>query len=449
MALKIKRKFLLADDSLLGFLSSIGVRFGEFRVCKFYACGGVFTRMERIGGEISFLLDDAPCSEADFKDAALQASALFYKRIYTFKLNNNPCTIEIYTAELSGLFTLEISFNDDLYGVFFRLPEFLSNYIVREVSATGEASEPFLTHFGNANEHFDVADALYVLKEHDISLNFPRNLRSKDAVCILLFSYLMRINEFKNASNVTENFTKIFTKLDQTYKIFTIFSHLFDGKTAEFFSTNFSRLHAQLVPFFRLFTALELSEQIKGASWMGYFLQQAIATQAADVSQVLQQADFLKDWEIFLADTSDFFRAEGGDVRLAELLSYEIRARCVCICKELALLNERAENDKFFAIFDMLSKLEALFLGFADIFECEKLKTQALKLTQKFRYLCELDALLELVDKVENDDEARKLSEKIYAKIYKARHKILKNGAKFKSTALKRSKELKIYYKKA
>ncbi|WP_169752575.1 hypothetical protein [Campylobacter mucosalis] len=409
MGAKIIRKFLLKDDSLLKFLTAQNVKF-------------IHDYKEHLDGQLC-------------------------KHIYGFKLNNNQTNIEIYGGDFSGLCMLEITFNDELYGVFFKTPEFLNDFIECEVTDKSEFSEQNLLKFGLPNEKFDLCEIFYILKNHDLSLNYPSSIRVKDAVAVLLFTLNLKIIRAKErflSQSDPDDFIKIFLYVSQSIAILEFFIGVFDEKTTQFFLKNFKELFAKLEQNSQILSSLSLLEDFKNSELMIYFLEHALTNSSKNVSLALQESLFLKDWEVFLSDTSDFFRGENSDEKLSVFVSKQLRLSILECLKSFKKLDENSKNIKFYEILDRTQVIGAMFENFNHLFNLKKPAKLNKKLKNKLLKLYDLDILLEFIQKAGDSEQNDKLKAKIYSKIYKIREKILNSN--FKNQKLI---ELKKYYQKA
>ncbi|MGG7047462.1 MULTISPECIES: hypothetical protein [unclassified Campylobacter] len=450
MSLDIKRKFLLKDGALLELLNSWEVVFKSSKYSYFYTNSIKFIKTD----DKFFYQKDSdllPIGQDEFIAAKNGSSNIVSKQIYSFKLNGNLCNIEVFQGELSGLYILEIAFNDELYGVFFKPPKFLTNFIVREVTLEREFNEQNLTPLCMF-ENFDFAEALRVFKTFMIAPNFPKNLRTKDAVCALLYYYLIEIltlkDDLKSEFN-EQKFLTLYEKISLTKISFELFFDIFDEKTAEFFLANFTKLLNSCQKSIKILKALLFLDELKNAAWLEFFLENAFEIEIKNAKKVIENEDFLKDWEIFLSDTSDFFVAKNYDEILKISLAKRARSYAISSAKFAKGIGEQSENDEFFTLLSKLERVEILFQGFRGTTFSGQILERANKLIKRLKELKELDNILTLVQKLPQDEQADEQCVRIYAKIYKIRTKTLRGVKKFIKAVLQGSKELKNHYKKA
>ncbi|MCR4941600.1 MAG: hypothetical protein K5978_02245 [Campylobacter sp.] len=452
MALKIKRRFLLKDDSLIVFLSKNGVNF-SYQICEnFYLDEKIYKKLDGVYlCEQNF--DIVPISKQEYYQAQKHANFTFSKQIYGFKLNNNPVKIEIYDGEFSGTCVLSIDFVDEIFGVYFKPYAFLQEFIKFEITNKKEFNEAYIEQNGLSDEKFDLANAFYVLKNHQISLYFPPNLATKDAIATLCFKLCFEIYAL-NRSYIqdadTQKFLKIAKKLKTCKILLELFSNAFDEKTILFFINKIQHLTLLISQNENILKALVLLDDIKGSAWMSKLLEHALENANQEAMACINQTDFLKDFELFLSDTSDFFAGPTAKIKIYARIFYELRKELLKAIKIYNKLSEDSENSSFFLALDQSMKVQILFENFYDFLkEQDEIYIFNKKLKKSLSKLYTYENLLDFTQKAGDDSDSEKLKAKIYAKIYKIRHKILKFGKNFKAIGLKHSKNLKISYQKA
>lgn len=449
MGLSIKRKFLLKDDALLDFLLKQNVILTPVKASYFFNNSLKFQEQnstytcENLQGCFEI-------SKDGYKKARAKSKSIFYKRVYEFRINSNPCLIHILLGNFSKICLLEITFSDEIYGVFFKPPQFLAPFIEREVTTDNNYNEPRLELFGVSDEKFNFAEAIRVFKAFGISANYPVNLRIKDAVCVFLYHSVLKINSLKNDLFSSLDKEKILSLRDEivsTKDMLELFSEIFDTRTAEFFISNFTKFEISISKLTRILDTLNLLDGFYKEQWLKNFLISAFDLESKNLSIFLENDSFLKDWEMFLSDTSDFFAGSRADEKTISFLAKCARSLVVKSCRHLKRLSQQSENTEFFIVFNELKQAKVLFFNFSGILLDDKIANRLDRLFTKLSSLKAFDDMLDLIQKIPRDEQTGELSAKIYTKIYKTRAKVLKSSKKFIQTTLKRSKRLKIYYK--
>ncbi|WP_249291623.1 CHAD domain-containing protein [Campylobacter curvus] len=468
VGLEIERKFLLKNSQILEFLSTEGVSFKRLEILQFYTKitdneevryrseDAKFIKTIKIGKDLVREENECECDKKEFKNAfKSHIGAPIYKDRYLFKLNNNPCNIDVFKGAQEGLCTLEVEFKDEAEAVYFNLPKFLRNFIEADVTCDQRYKNKYIALHGNAAENFDANAAFRVIKEHDIELNFMPNIKAADALRVLFFKILKIIEDHKSGylkGGDDEALHQLRVNLRKTRSLLKSFEGVFDERVSGFFSEKFKILANSTNKKRDLDVFLEFLKTQKNADELVYLVSKARDVEHENVKKHLNDesnTDFLREWELFLAEESDFYKAKLANAALARLAAYRIRSQLVSIERKIWVLSDESVNENFHKIRIDFKRLRYVLESFSGVFEIAGFKKyqNRLKLMQElFGELQDRDVWLEILDKIPQSEPSSKIQNKIYKQIYKLREEILKKRVKFIRQTRKISRNLKIYY---
>ena len=466
MGLEIERKFLLKNSQILDFLKEAGVSFKHLEISQFYTKitqneeirfrseEDKFIKTIKVGKDLIREENEEFCEKAEFKKVLKnRIGHVITKDRYIFRLNNNPCNIDVFKDGLNGLCTFEIEFSDENEAVYFKLPPFLEQFCQADVTCDKRYKNKFLAIHANENEQIDYKRAYNVFKSKEISPNFAANLKSGEALRALFLSIFKEIKRLKNdylQDHDEEILHNLRVNLRKVRSLLKIFNGVFDEKVTLFFGENF-KIFANSTNKKRdldIFLGF-LSEQ-KHAIELIYFVQNALNLEYENVKSYLGDEEnyaFLKEWEIFLNE-GEFYRSKLFDISLSRLGSFKLRTLLVLAQKRLKSLDQDCPNDSFHKIRIELKKVRYTYEFLSEIFYFDGLKKYEERLKDMqdiFGALQDYDVWLGILERLP-EAVKEKLESKIYKQIYKTREEILKKRLKFIKATRKISRNLKIYY---
>lgn len=467
MGLEIERKFLLKNSQILDFLKEAGVSFKHLEISQFYTKitqneeirfrseEGKFIRTIKIGKDLIREENEEFCEKAEFKKALKnRIGRVITKDRYIFRLNNNPCNIDVFKDGLNGLCTFEIEFSDENEAVYFKLPPFLEQFCQDDVTCDKRYKNKFLAIHANENEQIDYKRAYLVFKNKEISPNFAANLKSGEALRALFLSIFKEIKRLKSEylqDHDEEILHSLRVNLRKVRSLLKIFNGVFDEKVTLFFGENFKILANSTNKKRDLDIFLGFLSEQKHANELIYFVQKALNLEYENVKSYLSDEEnyaFLKEWEIFLNE-GEFYRSKLFDVSLSRLGSFKLRTLLVLAQKRLKSLDQDCPNESFHKIRIELKKVRYTYEFLSEIFYFDGLKKyeERLKDMQEiFGALQDYDVWLGILERLPVAAGKEKLESKIYKQIYKTREEILKKRLKFIKATRKISRNLKIYY---
>ena len=467
MGLEIERKFLLKNSQILDFLKDAGVVFKHLEISQFYTKitqneeirfrseEGKFIKTIKVGKDLIREENDEFCEKAEFKKALKnRIGHVIIKDRYIFRLNNNPCNIDIFKDDLNGLCTFEIEFSDENEAIYFKLPPFLEQFCQADVTCDKRYKNKFLAIHANENEQIDYKRAYNVFKNKEISPNFTANLKSGEALRILFLSIFKEIKRLKSdylQDHDEEILHSLRVNLRKVRSLLKIFNGVFDEKVTLFFGENFKILANSTNKKRDLDIFLGFLSEQKHANELIYFVQKALNLEYENVKSYLSDEEnyaFLKEWEIFLNE-GEFYRSKLFDVSLSRLGSFRLRTLLVLAQKRLKSLDQDCPNESFHKIRIELKKVRYTYEFLSEIFYFDGLKKyeERLKDMQEiFGALQDYDVWLGILERLPEVAGKEKLESKIYKQIYKTREEILKKRLKFIRATRKISRNLKIYY---
>ncbi len=467
MGLEIERKFLLKNSQILDFLKEAGVSFKYLEISQFYTKitqneeirfrseEGKFIRTIKVGKDLIREENEEFCEKAEFKKALKnRIGCVITKDRYIFRLNNNPCNIDVFKEGLNGLCTFEIEFSDENEAVYFKLPPFLEQFCQADVTCDKRYKNKFLAIHANENEQIDYKRAYLVFKNKEISPNFAANLKSGEALRALFLSIFKEIKRLKNdylQDHDEEILHNLRVNLRKVRSLLKIFNGVFDEKVTLFFGENFKILANSTNKKRDLDIFLGFLSEQKHANELIYFVQKALNLEYENVKSYLSDEEnyaFLKEWEIFLNE-GEFYRSKLFDVSLSRLGSFKLRTLLVLAQKRLKILDQDCPNDSFHKIRIELKKVRYTYEFLSEIFYFDGLKKYEERLKDMqdiFGALQDYDVWLGILERLPEAAGKEKLESKIYKQIYKTREEILKKRLKFIKATRKISRNLKIYY---
>ena len=467
MGLEIERKFLLKNSQILDFLKEAGVVFKHLEISQFYTKitqneeirfrseEGKFIKTLKVGKDLIREENEEFCEKAEFKKALKnRIGRVITKDRYIFRLNNNPCNIDIFKDDLNGLCTFEIEFSDENEAVYFKLPPFLEQFCQADVTCDKRYKNKFLAIHANENEQIDYKRAYNVFKNKEISPNFTANLKSGEALRALFLSIYKEIKKLKSdylQEHDEEILHSLRVNLRKVRSLLKIFNGVFDEKVTLFFGENFKILANSTNKKRDLDIFLGFLSEQKHANELIYFVQKALNLEYENVKSYLSDEEnyaFLKEWEIFLNE-GEFYRSKLFDVSLSRLGSFKLRTLLVLAQKRLKSLDQDCPNESFHKIRIELKKVRYTYEFLSEIFYFDGLKKyeERLKDMQEiFGSLQDYDVWLGILERLPEAAGKEKLESKIYKQIYKTREEILKKRLKFIKATRKISRNLKIYY---
>ncbi|MBE3022629.1 CYTH and CHAD domain-containing protein [Campylobacter sp. 7477a] len=468
MGLEIERKFLLHDAEIISFLEKEGLKFKHLEILQFYikitkneeiryrSEDGKFIKTIKIGKGLIREENECECDKKEFKEALKnRIGTLIQKDRYLFKLNNNSCNIDIFNAELNGLCTFEVEFKDEQTAVFYKLPEFFSNFIHSDVTCDARYKNKNLAICGDPNVNFSINNIFNVLENSDVELKFPPNMDSKEAFRVLFFKILNNIKKYKDEYLLTfdeEVLHQFRVNLRKNRSLLRMFSDIFDQKTTEIFSDKFKILanSTNLKRDFDVF--LDFLSSQKNVDEIVYFISKANEKESEEIKKFLSDVknyEFLDDWELFLKEESDFYNGPKAKLDLKTVASYHIRRELVAFERKIMALNEKSANEKFHKIRIELKRLRYAMEYFSNtlyVGNFKKYESRLKFMQELFGSLQDRDIWLEILDKMPPSQRVKKLQSKIYKQIYKLREEILQKRVKFVEKTCKISRKLKYYY---
>ncbi|MBR8465091.1 CHAD domain-containing protein [Campylobacter sp. faydin G-140] len=469
MGLEIERKFLLKNENIIEFLSNEGVSFKRLNILQFYTKiskndeiryrseSGKFIKTIKFGSDLVREENESECDESEFKDALKnRIGSLITKNRYLFRINNNPCNIDIFDGDLNGLCIFEVEFKDEAEAVYYQLPSFLLNFVAIDVTCDKRYKNKHIALYGNPHASFELERVFDVLgNSTNLELNLPKNLKSKDALRVLFFKLYKEICAKKSeyeSSDDDEALHQFRINLRKIRSILKAFDGVFDKKITKIFSDEFKNL-ANLTNTTRdLDVFLQFLKKQKHSDEIVSFITQARAVQSKQLKEILsddKKNEFLKEWELFLLEDSSFYIGEFGSSSIVQISAKRLRNELVALQRQISRLNDSCENESFHKIRIELKRLRYVYDSFSHLFyikEFDKFSKRLRFMQELFGDLQDRDIWLGILKNMPLGENLAKIENKIYRQIYKLREKILKKNIKFMRSSRIISRSLKIYY---
>ena len=259
MVLEIERKFILHNLSVLKVLNSDGIAINEDEIMQFYTkitpiseirfrkINDKFFTTQKFGKGLVREELENEISKDTFEKALKNSIAIPVKKSrFSFKINNLPCNIDVFSDALEGLITFEIEFLTVKDAKEFFMPDFIKTCIKSEITDDERYKNKNLALFGLPQNDFNTVKCFEALiKNPELKLPFSGNIRAIDALRIVLFGNLRLIllnldTFYKN--NDLKSLHKLRVNLRKSRSLLGLFGEVFDKKVGDFFATNFKTL---------------------------------------------------------------------------------------------------------------------------------------------------------------------------------------------------------------
>lgn len=355
--MKLKRRYVLKDTSIVSFLAGCGVALSHQSIThSFFGADLEYFKSAKA------LLKITPSSSLtiskDEYDAALKdgATTSLSKNRMSFFIDENLYHIDEYTGELLGLCMLEVEFSDEITGLYFKLPNFLASFVLKEVSNDRFFSQYALSVFGYFNSSdFSLRSTLSRILASNIVPFAPKGLDSLSSVLPVLFSLILRLRNL-NFSNIKECYEAL---LESSFILRAFSSSVFDGRVALIFSESLERFAEPLMnlthtgEFLKFINKQEKkrrkNKDVKYGKTrqLSILLKKAIASLLLELEQ-LEISSELKDYELFLSDESRFYAAKDSFTRCDIIAARVLRFYAILLIRVLNKLDDQKANAVFF-----------------------------------------------------------------------------------------------------
>lgn len=469
MVLEIERKFILRNLSVLESLNSDGVgvlqndiiqiytKITPINEIRFRKINDKFFTTQKYGKGLIREEIESETSKEIFEEAQKNSVGMPIKKSrFSFKINNLPCNIDVFSEMLEGLITLEIEFLNAEDAAKFAIPDFIQNSIKTEITNDERYKNKNLALFGLPQNDFDIERTFKILQKNpNLKLAVPSGLRSIDALRVVLFQIYktlsLNLTEFE-LKNQSETLHQIRINLRTTRSLLELFSCVFDTKVSQYFMSNFKSL-ANLTNLKRdIDVFCEFLSTQKHSSELIQILKKLEKNENQAIQKRLNSFEInelLKDWEVFLKEQSDFYKGQNFDEIIKKIVAKVMRLQILKIKKHLIYLDKQSINEKFHETRKHIKKLRYLVEIFIDLFsikQLEKCSKRAKNMQDLFGNLQDTDLWLGLLARMQVHDKNHNIKEKIEKIAQKNRAEILSKKAKFAKTLGKVSRSLKIYY---
>ncbi|RUT50108.1 hypothetical protein BWK51_05740 [Campylobacter fetus] len=460
MVLEIERKFLLNNGFIQIALMLEGVEFKKVNILQFYTkiapnyevrfrkTANEFIKTIKIGKGLIRQENETVISEKEFQKQRKNSIAnQISKSRYIFKLNNFPCNIDIYNDYLSDLAIFEIEFMKKSDADVFILPEFLKNYINKEITFDERYKNKNLALFGLPDFKFNYKKTVKMVEKlNHIKLFFGKNISSYDAIRLTLLQNYKMILEYKLKylqGKDQSTLTNLRDALRVSYSLMDIFKFTFDEKIISVFLDTFSQKIRKTTELIRANLLIDYTNtaSFELINSENYNKQRQILE---DETILLLSSDTfekeLKEWNIVLND-EDYFYASNNSTPIKTASAYRLRLEILKTIKSI----KRKKNYK--QIYKQCRDLRAILWYFGDIFgNTNKMIKNLDNLIENLRFLSQC-RLFENA-KFKDNDNLEFFKKSLNLKILKTIKKADKKAQKITKKIGKFSKKLKVYYTK-
>lgn len=446
--MRVRRRFILCNSSLVSFLSSLGLEFATFNILEIALSYQVsYLKVDNA----FFKIDSSSRQEIGFDEFNSASNKPYVKPIkkqrHSFMLDANFCHIDIYD-ELDGLCMLEIEFANDIDGVYFALPDFLSSFVLKEVSDNKFFSPFGLSLFGYFDyKNFNFSLTLKRILTTGVVPYAPPSLNISKSVLSLLFSLILPLRHL-NYSNIEQNYKSLLSSAS-LLKAFA--NTAFDERIALLFSQKLEKISDPLANMIYtkglLLYSNKHSKNKKKQSKNSKSRQLFILLEKALTSQILaldelNLKDELREYEIFLSDDDGFYAGKNSNQYTSIAASKALRACLAGFVRMLNRLDEKSPNSLFFAASNFSSSSLCIVHNFShcwgelDVANLIKID----KILDKLRHNQAWHGIL-----LRSNYQPRHIQNKLLARMQKLRMRALELVSPSKEEAFKNIQSLKIY----
>ncbi|BCX78824.1 hypothetical protein [Campylobacter sp. 19-13652] len=353
--MKLKRRYVLKDNSLASFLADCGVALTpKITTHTFINPTLGYTKSDK--EFFKFELNSSfSISKDEYNNALLksQTSSLSKNRA-SFFIDENLYHIDEYSGELAGLFMLEVEFGDEMAGLYFKLPNFLEGFALKEVSSDKFFSQYSLSVFGYFNgSDFSLRDTLLRILATGAAPYAPRGLDGLNSLLPILFSLILPLRNL-NFSNTKECYEAL---LESSFILRAFASSIFDERVALIFSDSLERFAEPLMSLTYTGDFLKyINKQSKKkdkdqkeskSRQLSILLKKAIASLLLSIEKH-DVSSALKDYELFLSDESGFYAAGHSFERSEIIAARVLRFYLISLIRLLNKLDSQKANAAFF-----------------------------------------------------------------------------------------------------
>lgn len=448
--MKLKRGYVLKDSSLTAFLTKCGLLFlsqdiEQYFICKDFGCLNISGEFFKFNKNTTTKID-----YPEYQNILKDSHFSLIKRRVSFFIDENLYHIDEFSGELLGLNMLEVEFKDEMVGLYFSLPEFLSSFVVNEVSNQREFSPFLLSVFGYFNESdFSLVRTMSRTLASGVAPYAPKGLSSLKASLVVLFSMILPLRKlsFLNLNGC------YFALLDSARLLKAFAGTAFDERIALVFSDTLERLADPLANLIHTkgllkYTNKQSKKKIKTkdakkskSRQLFILLKKALAAQLIMLEE-LNVAESLREYELFLSDEAGFYAGRLGLKSSSFVSARSFKACIIGLIRVLKRLDERAPNSLFFMAANYASSAELLFRYFSH--QWISVKSD------------ELMALLKILEKLRQNQayiglftrsayQPKKIRTKLLSRSQRLRTKILANKEATLSELKNINESFKIY----
>lgn len=409
---RLVRKFLLFDASLPDFLRSCGVKLGFAVLKEFFVSQKTAYRME--SGLFYRFEKERRLPELVSKDEFFSAyESHIYQDIvrdrYSFGLDENLCHIDIYKKELEGLCILELEFSDELKGLYFKQPDFLTPFISREISDQSEFKAFNLARFGYFNESgFSISSTLARINLSGVKPFAPASIAIKFALLAMLTHLKL---DFLNSKNG-------YLAVRCSACALLSFKAVFDEKICQHLFKELESFSHSLATDRFLFGLIKLLKKRDKSSERALLALLQKASEQRDYDK-----DSISEYELLLQDESGFYLGEMAKETCVKSSVRAMISQLDSLLQELSQIGDESKNKQILKL--LLGFLNAWQLQeyFGHIWGDVGLENfkKALKALLKLE---ENEAYIALV--LRSTEQPKKLISKLMLRSQKARQRLLK-----------------------
>lgn len=400
----MKRKFLLDSRCLQTILQS-KLKVKKINIVKFYV---KITKFEEItykktGKKLILQLknkllkskEKSIISKAQFFKAKKNHIAQISKTRYIFKLKNLPCSVDIYNNDLRHICIFSVKFDLAEGAAQFSIPSFISKHLKKEITLDSDYYDIRLAIFGQPNFHFDSKNTMKIIEKSDqLKLFFPANIRTYDAVKIILFQLFHQIMTQKDNNNSKEYLENLYILFVKNLIIIKYFGDSIDELTANKFIQIFTQITDKIEQTINL-NHKKTSQH-----------HTPIATELTNYINSTEFESIMQEWKLILNDDSDFYIGNSNK-NIKSASAYVIRSLC------LKLIHHILKSYHYKKTIKTLIELIFMIDFFGDLFEIQQINIQhklnKLLYLYKFHYEYQKDTNenieINLMDKINKNNQ--------------------------------------------
>ncbi len=474
MSFEIERKFLLTSDEIIKLLEQDGLDFIKKYIQQIYIkiTQDFEIRLRKIDNE-HFLTKKSGIglkrqeSEEVIIEDIYNASkkgrvgSKICKTRHIFRLQNLKANIDVYDKKFKNLVVLELEFDREDEAKEFKLPDFFGSFIMKEITNDESFKNKNLALYG-LKEPFGFEE---FIKKNDFTSDdflskLPKTICAYDGLRVILSNLVRRVEIYESQDLQNEKNLHFFRiNLRKICLLFNELKGVFDDSISKKITSDIKNIYKstnQKSDFDAFKKYLHSIDDIEAEHVLE--LLKFCEDKKNEPTPNLNCEKTIQEILVLINDDDKFFQGSSAELAFKKLGSSSLLKRFSKLRKKVNGLHEYSSLQDFHAIrleFKKLRFMSEFFIGYFDKKSMKKSIKISKKMQKLFGRLQDLDAGLEILKSIENDQRfctdilainaTQVVQEIINDEIYGLKYKILRDKKELLSTLNVCLKEFKIY----